>query len=51
VNNLEKAIALITLAEQTFESDYYGENIVAFRKRETHSCIDASEQFTEFTER
>lgn len=40
----EQAMALIAMAEQTYIEDYYGDNIVLFKRNETAPGTDAGEQ-------
>lgn len=44
MNNLEKAKALIALAEQTYIENYYGDNLYLFNRNKTESGTDSSEQ-------
>ena len=51
MTDLEKAIALIALAEQTYIEDYYGDNVVPlFTRNETSVSTDSDAQHTESTE-
>lgn len=50
MNEIEKAIALIALAQQTYEEDYYGKDVVPLRKADTDPGTDSSGESTESTE-
>ena len=51
MTDLEKAIALIALAEQTYIEDYYGDNVIPlFTRNEAPVSTDSDAQHTESTE-
>ena len=47
MTDLEKAIALIAIAEQTYIENYYGHDLHLFNRNETPSGTDADEQYVE----
>ena len=47
MTDLEKAIALIAIAEQTYIENYYGHDLHLFNRNETPSGTDADEQHVE----
>jgi len=44
MTDLEKAIALIAFAEQTYFENYYGDNISIFNRTQTSTGITTGEQ-------
>jgi len=51
VTDLEKAIAMIALAEQTYIENYYGDNVIPlFTRNEVAVSTDADAQHVEFVE-
>ena len=50
MTNLEKAIAMIALAEQTYIENYYGDNLALFTRNEVAVSTDADAQHVEFAE-
>lgn len=46
----EQAIAMISLAEQTYIENYYGDNLAIFNRNETTPGTDADTQHIESTE-
>ena len=51
MSDLERAMALIALTEQTYIENYYGDNIVLFNRNETASGTNANTQHVESVER
>ena len=51
MTDLQKAIALIALAEQTYIENYYGDNVIPlFTRNEVAVSTDADAQYTESAE-
>jgi len=40
----EQAVALIALAEQTYAENYYGDNLIIFKRNEVEPGTDSGEQ-------
>lgn len=47
MTDLQKAIAMIALAEQTYIEDYYGDNLALFTRNEVAVGTDANAQHVE----
>lgn len=50
MTDLEKAKALIAIAEQTYIENYYEGNLSLFKRDQTYSCSDASGEHCESNE-